>query len=166
MPAFQDITGQYFGKLVAVGVYARAANRGHTKWLCKCDCGKHSIVDLNCLRRGHTKSCGCLKKKGNPTHGSRYTPTYRSWDGMVQRCTNVKNPAYKDYGGRGIKVYERWLVFENFLTDMGECPEGYSIERIDNNGCYEPKNCMWIPRNEQQKNQRRSRSNSQQPSSY
>ena len=91
-------------------------------------------------------------------HGMEGTRTYRSWDGMLQRCHNPRNPRYPDYGGRGITVCERWCSFANFYADMGERPEGTSIDRIDNDGNYELGNCRWATASEQQRNQRRRRS--------
>lgn len=89
------------------------------------------------------------------THGMSDTATYRSWGSMIQRCCNPNNPRYPEWGGRGIKVCERWLSFENFLADMGERPEGLTLDRIDNEGHYEPGNCRWSTHREQRMNQRR-----------
>jgi len=85
----------------------------------------------------------------------RQSKEYECWTSMIQRCTNPNKRGYKDYGGRGITVCEQWRSFEQFFADMGSCPRGYSIERIDNDGNYEPPNCKWIPKNEQQKNRRK-----------
>jgi len=93
-------------------------------------------------------------KHWNVTHGRYRSLSYRTWDNMLQRCRNSKYPKYYDYGGRGIKVCERWLKFENFLADMGERPEGKSLDRIDVNGDYEPGNCKWATRKEQGSNRR------------
>jgi hypothetical protein len=163
MPKFRDITGQRFGRLVAIKVVSktrRAAPRIDTKWLCQCDCGQQHITGLTSLRTGSTSSCGCLAAEGNnATHGAarngKLTPEYMSWKGMRARCQYKKHKDYKSYGGRGITVCERWSKFENFLADMGERPPGYSIERIDVNGHYEPANCTWIPMSDQPKTRRR-----------
>jgi hypothetical protein len=91
-----------------------------------------------------------------PTHGKRNTPEYRVWQDMLNRCRNPNVRSYKNYGGRGISVCEEWLDFETFFTDMGERPEGYSLERVDVNGDYTPENCTWVPLAEQQSNRRNS----------
>lgn len=156
-----DLTGQRFGRLTVI---AKAEDRptGCSKWLCQCDCGNTSSVGNNALKSGHTKSCGCLCRelasKASKTHGLSGSNTYMTWAGMKARCTNPNNTKYKDYGGRGITVCDRWLnSFENFLEDMGECPEGLSLDRQNNNGNYEPENCRWATREEQLNNKRTNR---------
>ncbi len=153
-----DITGKRFSKLV-VKECAGRDKHGKAIWRCICDCGNENIIVGSDLRRGHTISCGHAK---NLKHGMARTknlhPLYKLWVGMKQRCTNPKATAYKDYGGRGIAVCERWRnSFENFLADMEERPEGTSLNRIDNDGGYSPDNCKWATKVEQGKNQRNNR---------
>lgn len=155
MPAFNDITGQRFGRLMAI---RPIREHGRCRWLCRCECGNETVVTNSAiLINGHTRSCGCLRD-GNPKHGgarrSGLTREYKAWKYMWRRCTNPRSQNFKYYGGRGIKVCEQWKSFETFLADMGSCPDGYSIERIDNDGNYEPSNCKWIPLSEQPKNRR------------
>lgn len=123
--------------------------------LCKCDCGNVIAARLNSLKNGHTKSCGCFRVTNATKHGMYKKPEYESWIGMIQRCTNSNNQAYKDYGGRGIKVCESWLTsFENFYKDMGKRPDGKTLDRKDVNGDYEPNNCHWATNLEQANNKR------------
>lgn len=147
-----DITGQRFGKLTAIDYI----NNG--RWKCKCDCGNEKIISGTDLRKGSTKSCGCLCKEDRKKHGHArkrdVSKTYRIWSNMKTRCSNPKHIWYKNYGGRGIIVCERWQIFENFLEDMGECPKGYQIDRLNNNGNYEPGNCKYIPLENQAFNRR------------
>lgn len=123
-----------------------------------CYCGRLFLTFRNFVNRGHTNSCGCNKGKGIHNHTKNYsrTATYITWGNMKQRCLNSKHTHYSYYGGRGITICERWLVFKNFLEDMGEKPIGMSIDRIDVNGNYELNNCRWADKITQANNTRRS----------
>lgn len=153
MPIIKDITGQKFSRLTVIAFAGRERD-SHSRWLCRCDCGKIKVIDRNHIVRGKTRSCGCLKIRHGHSTTSFVSGTYHTWDAMLQRCLNPNNRNYYWYGERGITVCARWLDFANFFADMGERPEGYSIERIDVNGNYEPSNCKWIPKGEQWKNRR------------
>lgn len=149
-----DMAGKKFGRWTVV---SRNGNKnGQAAWLCKCVCGNESTIKGEMLRRGKSLSCGCLRSEGHKSHGGRYSPEYTIWSGMIQRCTNPKRKGYQNYGGRGIKVTERWRRFENFIADMGQRPSSkHSIDRIDNNGDYCPQNCKWSTQKEQIANQRK-----------
>jgi hypothetical protein len=150
-----EMVGQVFGRLTVSAFAGQNAHR-FAMWECVCECGNTTTVMGSSLRRGLTQSCGCLNREiniANPnrrTHGhagganSVRTRTYRIWANMRSRCSNPKAKQYKDYGGRGIKVAEHWKKFDNFLADMGECPDGYQIDRYpDGDGNYEPGNARW-----------------------
>lgn len=162
-PIAKNLTGQRFGRLVALGPVARDRNH-HIVWLCQCDCGNETRVTLQELRAGKTKSCGCIRREGvrlwNKTHGMTRTKIHNTWLRMKQRCTVPSAKDYIYYGERGILVCDGWLhSFEAFhayvsqLCNFGEV--GYSLDRIDNDGNYEPGNVQWATQTQQMQNTRR-----------
>jgi hypothetical protein len=160
MTKLDDLTGRTFGLLRVVGKNApRPA--GRTEWLCLCECGQTKIAIGQYLKSGVTTSCGCTtsakRSKSFTTHGMAHTPTWCCWVGLRARCNNPNNGSYSRYGGRGIKVCERWeRSFEDFYADMGPRPSSaHSIDRIDNDKGYEPGNCRWATPRVQNSNTRR-----------
>jgi len=156
-----DIEGTVFGRLKAIEPF-KIPGKSQYFWKCLCDCGKPCVAGGNELRSGAKKSCGCLKQEviargAHTTHGGSALPEYAVWQTMWARCSNPKNPAYSRYGGRGIEVDAEWGKFENFLRDMGPCPPGLTLERVQNSKGYSKSNCIWATRTAQARNRRSNR---------
>ena len=155
---FLDLTGQRFGRLVVIS-YDGCINK-KAKWKCVCDCGNEKTVDSQSLRVGHTRSCGCIfieMLQSRRKHGSYGTPEYKAWARAIQRCSNNKNISWANYGGRGISVCEEWRRdFGAFLSCVGKRPSSrHSLDRIDNDGNYEPGNVRWATHSQQMFNRRK-----------
>lgn len=148
-----DIDGKVFGFWTVVG--KSTSRKPGTLWICRCICGKKAEIQSNTLRKGRSKSCGC-KREFQTIHGHARGRdlTYSTWVAVKSRCLNPNNPGYPTYGGAGITIDDRWLVFENFLTDMGERPPNTTIDRIDNAKGYFPGNCRWADNEIQNRNKR------------
>lgn len=160
-------SGQRYGRLVTTKVVG--TTRFGLLWRCQCDCGNAHDVISTVLKKGDTKSCGCLRRDNGlrtikianvaPRSGHKMSGTkaYAAWRSMKSRCLNKRHRAFKDYGGRGIGVCSRWMKFENFYADMGNAPTGKSLDRIDNNSGYSPQNCRWTDWKTQHRNTRSAR---------
>lgn len=162
-----DLTGQRYGRLIVIELAGRDT-RGRTRWLCRCDCGATVTTASWYLRGGSRKSCGCLQREvsaanraKSKTHGHcpklKPSRTYATWSTMIQRCNNPKHVHYARYGGAGVAICERWLKFENFLADMGERPDGHSLDRLDGSKGYDQSNCRWSTPKSQANNRRNNR---------
>ena len=167
-----DISGIWFGRLKTIKLKSIGGGTG-TTWLCECLCGKRVIVPAVYLKTGDTKSCGCLKRETSRemmremtlTHGDTQRddngkqfipPEWTAWHQMRYRCLNPKSRAWKNYGGRGIKVCKRWEKYEKFLADMGRRPSpDHSLDRINNDRDYKPSNCRWATMKQQSNNRRK-----------
>lgn len=145
----QDLIGRKFGKWIVINKIL--SNKKRSRYLCICECGTKKEVDSYRLLNNKSKSCPHCRIK---THGMTYTDTYKCWRDIIRRCKNQNFKHYKYYGGRGIKVCERWQLFDNFLSDMGKRPAGLQIDRINNDGNYEPSNCRWVTSVVNMKNRR------------
>lgn len=157
-----DIVGQRFNFLTVESF--SHVGEGGAFWNCKCDCGEYKVLRGSDIKSGETKSCGCYRREvahNKATHGRSKDPVYIVWRNMCSRCYDPKSPGYKNYGGRGIAVCDEWRGeggFIVFLRDMGEIPEGYTLDRINVNGNYERENCRWATTGEQGRNKRNNRS--------
>jgi hypothetical protein len=154
-PRFKNLTGQQFGRLTVL-IYVAMTRRG-AEWLCRCSCQNTLKVLTVSLRSGNTTSCGCITRERliaqNSTHGLTDTAEYTAWAHMLGRCYRPTDEHYDRYGGRGITVCERWHSFENFYADMGPKPSPlHEIDRIDNDGNYEPGNVRWATKQQQSRN--------------
>ena len=156
-----NLIGQKFGRLMVTKFDGRTEH--HSYWDCLCDCGNTKRVTGDRLKSGNTKSCGCLRKELTIKRSTKHGQCKRGlnsrvhiiWNGMMQRCYNDRNPAYKNYGGRGIKVCRRWHSFEDFYKDVEDAPFDMTLDRKNNDGDYEPGNWRWATYVEQNNNYRR-----------
>lgn len=157
-----QLTGRTFGRLIVLERHS--SRHGKAQWLCLCQCGAQTVAPTDRLTSGRVTSCGCYRKEHmskvsvqhSTTHGQN-TTTYKSgawysWHAMKQRCLDPNHKSYPRYGGRGITICPEWLVFENFYRDMGDRPEGTTIDRVNNSKGYYPGNCRWATLSQQQRN--------------
>jgi hypothetical protein len=159
-----NLSGKRFGRLLVIE-RSENSRHGSARWKCICDCGKETTVSGSALRSGSTLSCGCMLKENRDRfkkerlkHGKSKDKLFGVWNDMIRRCRDKGSDDYKNYGGRGIIVCDRWKNnFANFLEDMGNRPDGFTIDRVDTNGNYCPENCIWASRLKQNRNARTSK---------
>lgn len=167
MPKFKDLTGKIFSNLTVVKYAGYKDKYSRSMWICKCSCGIEGAYAGVELSNNSRTSCGCKKVERARTLANKYLLThgktsgsnskiYRIWANMITRCSNPKASNYKYYGGRGISVSEEWKTFSNFLADMGDCPDGLTLDRINVDGNYEKENCRWADWGTQNNNRRKS----------
>ena len=152
-----DLTGKKFGRLTVLAPHPeRYRYSGQTvpRWICRCDCRTEVVVPGRALRSGNTASCGCARIEKIKKHGLSETRAYQAWINMKSRCLNPNSPGYSYWGGRGIGFNERWREFEAFYADVGDPPDGLSLDRPDNDGNYGPTNWRWADKSTQRRNQR------------
>jgi len=155
-----NLTGQQFGYWTVLALHPVRSSGGQARWLCSCRCDTERVVLGDSLRRGTPKSCGCFKREmlieRNWKHGLSHLRAYHCWKNMVARCCHPEHPEFNECGGRNIKVCEAWREsFLTFYADLGDPPPNMSLDRIDNNGNYEPTNCRWTTSLVQSRNRRR-----------
>ena len=159
----RELTGLIFHRLTVLGKSSNKTKWKESIWICQCECGKIKEIIGRSLTRGKTKSCGCLAIEkaiqNKTTHNHSKTDSYKSWKAMIQRCNNPNHINYKNYGGNGITICDEWLKFENFYNDMGDRPEGKTLDRKDNTKGYYRDNCQWSDYVTQSHNKRISKFN-------
>jgi hypothetical protein len=154
-----DLTGKVLGRLTVLRVSDKPGKTTSVDWIVECECGTVKAVAQCTLVANQIRSCGCLRRPHSIEEmdgrgGQATKKTYKKWAAMISRCKNPNNNSYHSYGGRGIEVCDRWRVYTNFLADMGEVPDGMTLERKDVNGSYNPSNCIWADWKAQYENRR------------
>ncbi len=159
----KDLVGQRFARWVVIGEgedYVYPSGKKSFRWICKCDCGEEGLVHGSHLKNGTSQSCGCFNREQSSTHGLSQTRAYKAYGHMKRRCSENASPKDKElYFDRGIGVCERWQDAVLFFQDMGECPDGFELERLDPTKGYYPENCVWADENTQAQNRGRFKNN-------